>query len=655
MKAKAARLLAALLSVTLSAALPAGATDVDGPDDCTRSIMDFGDAPDGSLAYPGVIGRFPTCTSLGPGGAAEISCPFGLPPPAFSGFVRNVSVAGSPNYWLGCGAAAPLGVDSEPDGKVNSTGAPNTFCAPIGAVDCTQSAFGLTFGQDECLGDDDAGLIGPLSFSTCTATSVSFRTYSCSPVVRIVYLNILVDWTHDGDWNDASQACATCVPEWAVRNQQIDLPPGCFTQTSQVFMTGNTAGPTWMRITVSDTPVNDDFPWAGSANIPGGSLSGGETEDYPVAVVTPPPPCKSYLEFGDAPEGIPAYPSGIPGHFPTCRIDTPPGTAEQVCPDPSLPPPGLTGYVQHATVTGDNVGYWLGCGDVAAPLLGVDSEPDGRSWLMGPLGQVAACDRLATPDCIEPAFGGGLTFGQDECYGDADAGIAALVRFTACRGNSVTTRTYSCATVAVQAWLNILVDWNGDGDWNDILPCDGLSECAPEWAVRNQLVSLAPGCGSLTSKMFLGGPTAGPGWMRVTLSERPAPDDFPWRGTVSLPGMVFTRGETEDYPVEILPTPVGLGEDRSSAIAFAPPAPNPATGSCSFSFTLPNAEDVSLVVYDVAGRERARVVQGHFGPGAHQFGWDFRGADGAELQAGLYVARLHVGGVTLTRSVMHVR
>jgi hypothetical protein len=70
---------------------------------------------------------------------------------------------------------------------------------------------------------------------------------------------------------------------------------------------------------------------------------------------------------------------------------------------------------------------------------------------------------------------------------------------------------------------------------------------------------------------------------------------------------------------------------------------------------LPNAEDVSLVVYDVAGRERARVVQGHFGPGAHQFGWDFRGADGAELQAGLYVARLHVGGVTLTRSVMHVR
>ena len=33
-----------------------------------------------------------------------------------------------------------------------------------------------------------------------------------------------------------------------------------------------------------DQPVNDDFPWAGSATLAGGRLQGGETEDYPLVI-----------------------------------------------------------------------------------------------------------------------------------------------------------------------------------------------------------------------------------------------------------------------------------------------------------------------------------------------------------------------------------
>ena len=44
-----------------------------------------------------------------------------------------------------------------------------------------------------------------------------------------------------------------------------------------------------MRITISDTPMPDDFPWNGTAGLPGGLVQGGETEDYPVVIATPTP------------------------------------------------------------------------------------------------------------------------------------------------------------------------------------------------------------------------------------------------------------------------------------------------------------------------------------------------------------------------------
>ena len=39
-----------------------------------------------------------------------------------------------------------------------------------------------------------------------------------------------------------------------------------------------------MRMTLSVEPVNDDFPWAGSATMAAGYVRGGETEDYPVTI-----------------------------------------------------------------------------------------------------------------------------------------------------------------------------------------------------------------------------------------------------------------------------------------------------------------------------------------------------------------------------------
>jgi hypothetical protein len=105
----------------------------------------------------------------------------------------------------------------------------------------------------------------------------------------------------------------------------------------------------------------------------------------------------------------------------------------------------------------------------------------------------------------------------------------------------------------VELWFNAWIDWNRDGDWDDVLDCPEEGP-APEWAVQNQfLFNLPVGTTKLTSTAFLPWhPEQGTDsiWMRITLSEQP------WK-TGSNPSVVgnagsgpkdkYLIGETEDY------------------------------------------------------------------------------------------------------------
>src|SRR5262249_24415894 len=138
-----------------------------------------------------------------------------------------------------------------------------------------------------------------------------------------------------------------------------------------------TVGGGWMRITISDNPVPADFTWNGSVSVAGQSLLNGETQDYPVRFAPAPPGCKSYEDWGDAPQGVMAYP-GILRPFPPRRVPSPPGTMELTCP-PISTPPGPTGFVRHLVSGTSAQTFWLGCGDGTDANPGVDSEPDGKT------------------------------------------------------------------------------------------------------------------------------------------------------------------------------------------------------------------------------------------------------------------------------------
>lgn len=101
-------------------------------------------------------------------------------------------------------------------------------------------------------------------------------------------------------------------------------------------------------------------------------------------------------------------------------------------------------------------------------------------------------------------------------------------------------------------WVNVWLDFNRDGDWDDTVACPGAA--VPEWAIQNQcLFDLPGGLHRITSPGFLSAHRAhGPQeiWMRMTLADQP------WKGGSnpgapgnggSGPRLKYQLGETEDY------------------------------------------------------------------------------------------------------------
>jgi hypothetical protein len=132
-----------------------------------------------------------------------------------------------------------------------------------------------------------------------------------------------------------------------------------------------------------------------------------------------------------------------------------------------------------------------------------------------------------------------------------DDGVVFPINMPSCR---FTTIDYIVNVVApnTDLWVNIWLDFNRDGDWDDTLECPRGP--ASEWAVQNQFLSNLPAGGhEITSPGFLAWhPEVGIQeiWMRITLSGqpwRPGSDPEAKGSAGSGPQAKYEIGETEDY------------------------------------------------------------------------------------------------------------
>lgn len=219
-------------------------------------------------------------------------------------------------------------------------------------------------------------------------------------------------------------------------------------------------------------------------------------------------------ERGDAPEGGLAYPAlGIFGNFPTCE---------------SL---GPAGDIQH--------GNW---GAVLGPSYDFEGE--------GNAGQCPGCFPL---------------YDQDECFADFDAGLITPQPFTidsswnvvTCPNSQGTALANACQTVAwgsdvdilvtnfmpssTPGLMNVLVDWNQNGQWGDTISCPGAGPISEHVLVNFVVPNGFSGpLSALGPPGFLAGRKSGHVWARFSITEQPVA--FPWSGSGS-----FEDGESEDY------------------------------------------------------------------------------------------------------------
>jgi FtsP/CotA-like multicopper oxidase with cupredoxin domain len=100
---------------------------------------------------------------------------------------------------------------------------------------------------------------------------------------------------------------------------------------------------------------------------------------------------------------------------------------------------------------------------------------------------------------------------------------------------------------------------------------------------------------------------------------------------------------------------MGDGEPAETRVQLTEAVPNPSVNGTRIGFTLPEAMDVALAVYDIAGREVARLASGPWPAGEHSVAWSGTDAIGRALPPGAYIYRLEAGGERLVRKLAIVR
>jgi hypothetical protein len=83
--------------------------------------------------------------------------------------------------------------------------------------------------------------------------------------------------------------------------------------------------------------------------------------------------------------------------------------------------------------------------------------------------------------------------------------------------------------------------------------------------------------------------------------------------------------------------------------------PNPFSGMTTIPFYVPAATRVRLSVYDVAGREVARLLDDARIEGSHEHEWDGRDGAGRMLATGVYFLRMETGSHEAVRKIVVIR
>lgn len=98
-----------------------------------------------------------------------------------------------------------------------------------------------------------------------------------------------------------------------------------------------------------------------------------------------------------------------------------------------------------------------------------------------------------------------------------------------------------------------------------------------------------------------------------------------------------------------------VGPERGAIATLRPASPNPFRSATRFEFAMAREGDVTLAIYDLAGRKVATLFDGRSGAGPQTVSWNGRTDDGHVAPAGVYHAALKHPDGRVTRTVVIAR
>ena len=98
-----------------------------------------------------------------------------------------------------------------------------------------------------------------------------------------------------------------------------------------------------------------------------------------------------------------------------------------------------------------------------------------------------------------------------------------------------------------------------------------------------------------------------------------------------------------------------LNNEQPLEYALSANYPNPFNPSTTIDYSIATASDVSIVVYDMMGREVKTLVADFATPGSYSVVWDAKNNEGLSVSAGMYVYKMISGDFVEVNKMLLVK
>ncbi len=136
--------------------------------------------------------------------------------------------------------------------------------------------------------------------------------------------------------------------------------------------------------------------------------------------------------------------------------------------------------------------------------------------------------------------------------------------------------------------------------------------------------------------------------------------EFHAPSTPAVPGMtvyVFNNDYSQIYGLAVLTgvDAVGRVQDLPTKFAVSQNYPNPFNPSTEISFDLPKSSVVTVVIFDILGREVRRLVDRSMPAGRYRVSWNGMDNGGSRVASGIYIYAIQAGDFSEARKMMLIR